>query len=182
MSFSNCYTTASICKGCRDTVGGIKGAYVVAGCITGVTTNQDGLITAINGSSGSVFSYKVEKNTSNFIETITPSLENGTVVYQQDLTLVFFKLQQATRNQIRLLAQNTDLKIIVETNDGTLFLLGEEFGMSLSAGTAETGTAFTDRNGYSITLQAFEKNPASQLLGTLSEVLSGLTLVPCAGC
>ena len=182
MSFSNCLTTSSICKGCRDNVGGIKSAYVIAGCVTGTTENGDGEILTVGATGGTVYQFQVEKNTSNFIETITPSLENGTVFYQQDLTLVFFKLQQAIRNQLRLLAQNTNLKVFVETNDGSIFYLGEDFGMYLSAGTAESGTAFGDRNGYSITLQGLEKDPARQLAGSLSETLVGLTLVPCTGC
>ena len=182
MSFSSCLTTSSICKGCRDNVGGIKSAYVIAGCVTGTTENAEGEILTVGATGGTVYQFQVEKNTSNFIETITPSLENGTVFYQQDLTLVFFKLQQATRNQLRLLAQNTNLKVFVETNDGSIFYLGEDFGMFLSAGTGESGTAFGDRNGYSITLQGLEKDPARQLAGSLSSTLVGLTLAPCSGC
>jgi hypothetical protein len=182
MSFSSCYITSNICKGCRDNVGGIKAAYVIAGCVTGVTTNGDGEILTVGATGGTVYEFQVEKNTSNFIETITPSLENGTVFYQQDLTLVFFKLQQAIRNQLRLLAQNTNLKVFVETNDGSIFYLGEDFGMYLSAGTGESGTTFGDRNGYSITLQGLEKDPARELAGSLASTLVGLTLVPCTGC
>lgn len=179
MSFSSCFVTSNICKGCRDNVGGIKAAYVVAGCVTGTTVDGDGKILTVGATGGTVYTFQVEKNTSSFVETITASLENGTVFYQQDLTLVFFKLDQAKRNQIRLLAQNTDMKVFVETNDGTIFYLGEDFGMFLSAGTAETGTAFGDRNGYSITLQGLEKDPARELAGSLASTLVGLTLDSC---
>lgn len=180
MSFSACYTTANICKSCRDTVGGVKAAYVLAPQgYTGVTENGTQEITQIGATGGTVFTFQVEKNTSNFVETITASLENGTVVYEQALTLVFHKLQQSTRNQIKLLAQNTDLKVIVETNDGSLFFLGEDFGMALSAGSAETGTAFADRNGYSITLQGFEKEPAKELASTLASTIVGMTISSC---
>jgi hypothetical protein len=182
MSFSACYISSNICKGCRDNVGGIKAAYIVAGCVTGTTVNGDGEIVTVGATGGTVYEFQVEKNTSSFVETITPSLENGTVFYQQDLTLVFFKLQQAIRNQIRLLAQNTNLKVFVETNDGSIFYLGEDFGMYLSAGTGESGTAFGDRNGYSITLQGLEKDPARELAGSLSSTLVGLTLQSCTGC
>ena len=179
MSFSSCFVTSNICKGCRDNVGGIKAAYIVAGCVTGTTVDADGKILTVGATGGTVYTFQVEKNTSSFVETITASLENGTVFYQQDLTLVFFKLDQAKRNQIRLLAQNTDMKVFVETNDGTIFYLGEDFGMFLSAGTAETGTAFGDRNGYSITLQGLEKDPARELAGSLASTLVGLTLDSC---
>ena len=180
MSFSSCYTTANICKGCRDAVGGIKQVYIVAGCVTGVTENGDQEILTVGAVSGTVYTYQVEKNTSNFVENIQASLENGTVVYNQQVNLVFLKLQQSTRNQIKLLAQNTNMKVFVETNEGSIFYLGEDFGMALSSGTAESGTAFADRNGYTLLLEGFEKEPAKKLAGSLSSTLVGLSLSSCA--
>jgi hypothetical protein len=179
MSFSSCYTTANICKGCRDSVGGIKQVYIVAGCVTGVTENADQEILTVGAVSGTVYTYQVEKNTSNFVENIQASLENGTVVYNQQVNLVFLKLQQSTRNQIKLLAQNTNMKVFVETNEGSIFYLGEDFGMALSSGTAESGTAFADRNGYTLLLEGFEKEPAKKLAGSLTSTLVGLTLASC---
>ena len=180
MSFSSCYTTANICKGCRDSVGGIKQVYIVAGCVTGVTENGDQEILTVGAVSGTVYTYQVEKNTSNFVENIQASLENGTVVYNQQVNLVFLKLQQSTRNQIKLLAQNTNMKVFVETNEGSIFYLGEDFGMALSSGTAESGTVFSDRNGYTLLLEGFEKEPAKKLAGSLSSTLVGLSLSSCA--
>lgn len=175
MSYSSCLISANICKGCRDTVGGVKAAYVIAGNVTGITENGTQEILTVGGT-GTTFTFEVEKNTSSFVETITASLENGTVFYDQILNLVFHKLQTSTRNQLKLLAQNTNLKVFVETNDGSIFYLGEDFGMFLQTGTAETGTAFGDRNGYAITLEAFEKEPAKKLAGSLSSTLVGITL------
>ena len=179
MSFSSCFTSANVCKGCRDAVGGIKSAYVVAGCVTGITQNADQEILTVGALSGTVYQFQVEKNTSNFVETIQASLENGTVVYNQVVNLVFLKLQQSTRNQIKLLAQNTNLKVFVETNEGDIFYLGEDFGLALQTGTAETGTAFADRYGYTVVLEGFEKEPAKLLASSLSNTLVGLTLSSC---
>lgn len=180
MSFSSCYVSSNICKGCRDAVGGVKSIYIVSGCVTGTTENADQEILTVGASGGTVYQFQVEKNTSNFVETIQASLENGTVVYNQVLNLVFLKLQQSTRNQIKLLAQNTNLKVFVETNAGDIFYLGEDFGLALQTGTAETGTAFADRYGYTIVLEGFEKEPAKKLAGDLSASLVGLSLAPCA--
>jgi hypothetical protein len=179
MSFSSCFTTANICKGCRDAVGGIKQVYIVAGCVTGVTENGNQEILTVGATGGTVYTYQVEKNTSNFVENIQASLENGTVVYNQQVNLVFLKLQQSTRNQIKLLAQNTNMKVFVETNEGSIFYLGEDFGMALSSGTAESGTAFADRNGYTLLLEGFEKEPAKKLAGSLTSTLVGLSLSSC---
>lgn len=179
MSFSSCFVSSNICKGCRDAVGGVKNVYVVAGCITGTTQNADQEILTVGATGGTVYQFQVEKNTSNFVETIQASLENGTVVYNQIVNLVFLKLQQSTRNQIKLLAQNTNMKVFVETNEGDIFYLGEDFGMALQTGTAETGTAFADRYGYTIVLEGFEKEPAKKLANPLSSTLVGLSLSTC---
>jgi iron only hydrogenase large subunit-like protein len=179
MSFSSCFTSSNICKGCRDAVGGIKAAYVVAGCVTGTTENADQEILTVGATGGTVYQFQVEKNTSNFVETIQASLENGTVVVNQIVNLVFLKLQQSTRNQIKLLAQNTNLKVFVETNEGDIFYLGEDFGLALQTSTAETGTAFADRYGYTVVLEGFEKYMAKKLAGSLSNTLVGLSLSSC---
>jgi hypothetical protein len=183
MSFSACYTTSTICKGCRDTVGGVKAAYIFGGPLSGITISTGETITTIGADPADLvklYEFQVEKNTSSFVENITTSLENGTVVYEQLLNLVFHKLQTSTRNQLKLLAQNTDLKVIVLTNDGSYWYLGENFGMALSTGTAESGTAFSDRNAYAITLQGFEKEPAMELGQSLSATLVGITLELCS--
>lgn len=184
MSLSACYVTSNICKGCRDNVGGVKAAYIFGACVTGVTEDGDFKITDIAGTGGTstVYTFAVEKETSSFTEAINASIPNGTVFYQQDLNLVFHKLQQSTRNQIRLLAQNTNLKVVVETNNGSYWYLGENFGMTLSAGSAETGTAYGDRNGYTITLTGLEREPAKELDGTIADVISGFTLEDCTYC
>jgi hypothetical protein len=89
------------------------------------------------------------------------------------------KLQQSTRNQIKLLAQNTNLKVFVETNEGDIFYLGEDFGLALQTSTAETGTAFADRYGYTVVLEGFEKYMAKKLAGSLQSTLVGLSLSSC---
>jgi hypothetical protein len=59
--------------------------------------------------------------------------ENGTVVYEQTVNAVFFKMQTSTRNQIKVLAQNPTIRMIVETNnagvDSQYVYVGEEYGM-----------------------------------------------------
>jgi len=167
MSCSNCLITSAICKGCRDTVGGLKNAYVLAGSITGITYTT-GSVTDINGT-GTWYEYQLEKNTSSFTEVITPSLENGTVFYQQELVMVFNKLRQSVQNQLIKLAQCTQLRVVVESNEGTFFLLGLDFGMAVSAGSASTGLTFGDRNGYTVTLTGFERDPAAAFDTTLTK-------------
>ena len=178
---STCDITSGFTLGCRDNTGGIANLYILSGSITSVTDASEGLISGITGS-GEFFKFELFRQTSDFSEAITSTPENGTVFYEQTLNAVFFKLQSSTRNQVKVLAQNPNLKVIVETNNGTVdgvgryWLLGEDRGMQLLSGTGATGTAFGDLNGYSLTFTGQEPNPASEVSGSLSDALSGITL------
>ena len=172
----SCDITSGFTLGCRDNTGGIKNLYILSGSITSVTDASEGLIGSISGS-GEFFQYELFRQTSDFSEAINATPENGTVFYEQTVNAVFFKLQSSTRNQIRVLAKNPDLKIIVETNNGSedgvgkYWLLGEQNGVQLLSGTGATGTAFGDLNGYSLTFTGQEPEPASEISGSLADAL-----------
>jgi hypothetical protein len=178
---STCDITSGFTLGCRDNTGGIANIYILSGSIDSVTDASEGLIQTISGS-GEFFKFELFRQTSDFTEAITSTPENGTVFYEQTVNAVFFKLQSATRNQVKVLAQNPNLKVIVETNNGTVdgvgryWLLGEDRGMQLLSGTGATGTAFGDLNGYTLTFTGQEPNPASEISGSLAGALSGITL------
>lgn len=178
---STCDITSGFTLGCRDNTGGIANLYILSGSIDSVVDASEGLIETISGS-GEFFKFELFRQTSDFSEAITSTPENGTVFYEQSLNAVFFKLQSSTRNQVKVLAQNPNLKVVVETNNGTVdgvgryWLLGEDRGMQLLSGTGATGTAFGDLNGYSLTFTGQEPNPASEISGSLAGALSGITL------
>ena len=177
----SCDITSGFELGCRDNTGGIKNLYILSGSISSITDASEGLIDAISGS-GEFFKYELFRQTSDFSEAINATPENGTVFYEQTVNATFFKLQSATRNQVRVLAKNPELKIIVETNNGAAdnvgryWLLGEENGVQLLSGTGGTGTAFGDLNGYTLTFTGQEPEPASELDGDLETVVSGITV------
>ena len=178
-----CDITSGFTLGCRDNSGGIKNVYILSGSISSIGEASDGLINAISGA-GTYYKFELTRQTGDFTETPTPSLENGTVFYQQDINVAFHKLQSSIRNQVKVLAQNPDLSIIVETNNGNespftgrYFLMGRYRGVSLSAGSAATGTAFGDANQYALTFSGQEPEPADEIQssnGTL-DMLSGIT-------
>ena len=177
----SCDITSGFELGCRDNTGGIKNLYILSGSISSITDASEGLIDEISGS-GEFFKYELFRRTSDFSEAISATPENGTVFYEQSVNATFFKLQSATRNQVRVLAKNPDLKVIVETNNGSedgigkYWLLGEENGVQLLSGTGATGTAFGDLNGYSLTFTGQEPEPASEISGSLTDAVSGITV------
>jgi hypothetical protein len=177
-----CDITSGFTLGCRDNSGGIKNIYILSGSIDTVDGYTNGYVTGISGS-GVFYKFELAKQTGDFTETINASTENGTVFYEQVINSPFHKMQSSTRNQIKVLAQNPALKVVVETNNGqddgigVLFLAGQQNGMTLSGGTGQTGTAFGDLNGYSLTFTGQEPLPASEVSGSsLSGVLDGITV------
>lgn len=180
----SCDITSGFTLACRDNSGGIKNIYILSGSISNVAEVSDGLISGITGS-GSFYKFELTKNTGDLTEAPTPSLEAGTVFYEQTLNVAFHKLQSSIRNQVKVLAQNPDLKIIVETNNGIespftgrYFLVGRYRGATLSAGSATTGTAFGDANQYALTFQGLEPEPMDEIKSTNGTVdfLSGITV------
>jgi len=178
-----CDITSGFQLGCRDNTGGLKSIYILSGSISSISGSQ-GLITAISGS-GVWYEFQLFRQTSNYSEELVATPENGTIVYNQTCNAVFFKMQTATRNQVRVLAQNPNLAIIIETQNGSetgaarWFLMGQVNGSQLLSGTAQTGTAFSDLNGYNLVFTGNEPNPASEVSGsasTFSGSLSGMTI------
>jgi hypothetical protein len=159
-----CDITSGFTLGCRDNVGSIKQIYILSGSVSSVSDASEGLINAITGS-GNFYTFELFRETSDYAENVTVAPENGTVVYEQTVNAVFFKMQTSTRNQIKVLAQNPDIKMIVETNntDNTskYVYVGEEYGVQLLSSAGGTGTLFGDRNGYTLTFTGREPNPAA---------------------
>lgn len=177
-----CDITSGFTLGCRDNVGGIKNVYILSGSVSGVTASG-GAISDIAGS-GTFYKFELPRNVGDFTETPVPSLENGTVFYTQTVNTAFHKLQASIRNQVKVLAQNPALKIVVETENGSddnvgqFFYVGQYRGATLTGGSGTTGTAFGDANQYALTFEATEPFPAQEITtsGALTDALTGITV------
>ncbi len=177
----SCDITSGFTLGCRDNTGGLKNIYILSGSVDS-TSGATGLLSELSGS-GTFYKFELTRQTGDFTEAITANVENGTIFYEQTVNAPFHKLQSATRNQVRVLAKNPDIKMIVETNNGsedgvgTLFYLGQTRGLSLTGGQGASGTAFGDLNGYTLTFTGQEPEPASELSGSnLAGVLAGISV------
>jgi hypothetical protein len=171
-----CLLNAALPLDCMKALGGLKTAYFLGGTISSTTTSIGGEITDINGT-GSFYQYELAKDTAFYSESINVSNVNGTVFYQGELTIVLQKMEAAKRNQILLLAQNRDLKIAFVDNNDVTYIMGVTRGAVMSAGTAATGTAVADLNGYTLTFQSQEPQSAGIIDGTLADVVDGITIV-----
>lgn len=168
----SCALTQGMVLDCKDSIGGIKAVWFIAAGDVSAVAEASGVVTAITKASGKVFyKYQLVKNSSSLTENVNANVQNGTVFYAQELSIVLNKMQANTRNEILLLAKNNLLAVLEDAN-GKYWLLGKENGLDLSAGSSATGTAQADRNGYTLTFSGGEKALAPEVTSTL---IAGLT-------
>jgi len=169
----SCNLTAGFTKGCKDNMGGIRKVWLtnkdgineVTPAVGSTSPLDEGIITAITmaGSPAAVFyEFTPNKDSSNWVENIQSNVQNGTIAYEQVLTLMFAKNEATKRNQIKLLGQAELVAIVLDKN-GLYWYLGEENGLELTGGSSASGTAMTDMNGWTLTLSGSERNPAREV-------------------
>jgi len=159
-----CLLTQGFTVGCKDSTGGIVELYFgnyVAGMT--ITANATGTVTSLTGTT--VYKYEAVKQTSSTTEAIQVSVENGTVVYNPVVVFALNKSEQTKRNEVKLLAQ-AKMIIISKDQNGKYWLFGKANGMDMTEGSANSGLAFADRNGYDLTFGGFEPEPATEILLT----------------
>lgn len=171
----NCLITDGIDLDCIDGIGGISTAWVLGGTVTSYTLNGTDQVSGLTGT-GTFYKYELSKDTATFTETITVAPTEGTVFYQQELTLNFLKLDATKRNQIKLLAKNRNLKVAYLDNNGNYMYLGASRGLQMSAGSDVVGANPGDGSKWSITLQGMEPSPANFIVTSLSAACSGSSI------
>ena len=165
--------TAGFTLDCNDSNGGIDKIFIANGPVQSIT-EAAGVITAITVGGAALvpadfFEFEVPRQTSSFTETINVSQENGTVFYDQALTMVFNKMEAAKRDQILLMAQATDMVVVFKDNNGKYFSVGVERGAFMTAGSSVSGTVYSDRNGYELTISGMEEAPSYEVTGSIVE-------------
>ena len=153
-----CALTQGFVLDCKESVGGIKSVRFVEFDNVASIAYAAGVATLTMVASKKFWKYAQVRETSSSTETITANVQNGTIFYKQELTVILNKLAAATRNEILLLAKNR-LMAIVEDMNGNFWLLGAKNGLDITGGNSATGTASGDRNGYTLTFQAMEADP-----------------------
>jgi len=166
-----CALTRGYTLDCRDSLGGITEVYFIESGNVSSVTEASGVVTSILKGIGKLFrKYELVPGTSSLTENINANVQNGTVFYSQELSIILNKLQANTRNEILLLAQN-NLIAVVGDNNGKYWLLGKTRSLSLTGGNGSTGTAQGDRSGYTLTFSAQEAAMAPEVS---SGIIAGL--------
>lgn len=158
---------------CLDSQGGVEKVFIGNGPVESFT-EADGVITAITVGGSALtpsdfFEFAVPRQTSSITETPTPSQENGTLFFDQALTLYLNKLEAEKRNQLLLMAQATHMIVVVKDNNSKYWSIGIEKGAYLSGGSSTTGTAYGDRSGYEIIISGMEPKPIFEVDSSIVE-------------
>ena len=167
-----CALTSNYTLDCRDSVGGLVEIYFIeAGNVSSII-EASGVVTAITKASGKVFrKYEQDQDTAFFVENLNSNVQNGSMFYQQELTIVCNKMQTAVRNELLLLNKNRLIAVAKYAN-GAYWLLGKTRFLHATAGNSGSGTASGDRNGYTFTYTALEPSLAPSVDST---IIAGLT-------
>lgn len=146
-------TISGISVDCAANMGGIKRVLIAnAADVTAITVSSD-VITAITmAASKKFYEFYFRPNTSNMASTWQVNNENGTNYVQTLVQMVFNRMDTTKRVSIMAIAQ-AECVAIVEDMNGVFWYLGYDYPLLINAGEAASGTARSDRNGYSITLE-----------------------------
>jgi hypothetical protein len=130
---------------------------------TGIVVSS-GEVTDIEMSSNILYRYSMPLGVASVTDTIVGSRENGTIYYTPTAQVLFNRLTKEDQNQIKLLGA-TKVVIFAQLNQqlanghDVIICLGRVNGMELNAGTMDTGAAWGDKNGYTLTFDGMEAEP-----------------------
>ena len=150
---------------CNRISGGIKYIYfAVYDQVTSIPT-ANGEITDLEMGSNMLYRYTMPLGVASLTDTITGSRENGTIFYTPTVNIILNRLTKEDQNQIKLLGATKTIifaqlnQTVTATGHDVIVCLGSVNGMELNAGTMDSGAAFGDRNGYTLTFDGLEQEP-----------------------
>jgi hypothetical protein len=178
---SSCFITEGYQLDCRNaSTGGIKAVWILGNSgntITAWTENGDEQITSISGT-GVFYKFELVTQSSSFSEAITVNTTEQSVVYEPTVTLNLPKLDSGLRRLFQELVSQNNIFAIVKDNNDRYWSVAFANGALVTAGSIETGTAYSDLNGLSaLTIVGGEPNASQEILvtSTLGAVMSGIT-------
>lgn len=151
----NTVTLTGINGKCDTSAGGIKRVLIAQkDDVTNISVDTaTGVIDAITMATDKYFvQWLFRKNTGNYTTALTSDPAIGTQAVTTDLNLQFTKAEATKRLEIQA-AINAAAVVIIEDMYGQYILLGKDNEVSVTAVNQQSGTAITDLNGYTLTLQ-----------------------------
>lgn len=144
--------------GCKDALGGIKRIYV-SEWTDGFWDDEASGEVADATAAETFYTYDMTRGSGSLNQTITSDLAAGTVYFDQVCSVTFNKVAAADIAEISNLVKGR-MAVLVQDNNDNWFVMGHKNGVEVTGGTAQTGTAAGDQNGFTIEFSAQEVAPA----------------------
>ena len=142
---------------CTNGKGGIKSVLLFPLGAVSASTVLANEVTALTVT-GETFLYKLKSNLSSYTAPIKVDKNNGTLWYEQSLSMILASDNKELRSEIHLLAQN-EVVCLVENADGTVVALGFGEGLQIAdANEYTSGVLKSDRRGHVIVLNGMEND------------------------
>lgn len=174
------FTLAGRGLACKNSLGGIKRIYATqwdpdnwnwdavgdgsgsttAGVVDGVTLTTGSTLTEVD-----FYTYDMTKASGSFNQTLTSDLTAGTIFFDQVCSVTFNLITPSDYVEITNLVKGRVALIVQDKNDNW-FVMGYKNGVECSGGTAQTGQAPGDQNGFTVEFSAQETTPAPFLAVT----------------
>ena len=144
--------------GCKDALGGIKRIYV-SEWTDGLWEDEVSGEVADAAAAETFYTYDMTRGSGSLNQTITSDLAAGTVYFDQVCSVTFNKVAASDITEISNLVKGR-MGVLVQDNNDNWFVMGHKNGVEVTGGTAQTGTAAGDQNGFTIEFSAQEVAPA----------------------
>ena len=165
--------TAGFTKTCIARTGGLVEVFLANRDDVDTFTLSGGIYTAVTMTSGTFVKFEFEQDSANLLQTGTR--ENRS--FKIDHVLEFFlgRIDQTQRDRLQEIADasNCGMIAIVKDANGLFWVLGysenflKERPLELETGASDTGKAFTDPNGTTVTIMNTDNEWARTFTGTI---------------
>jgi len=116
---------------------------------------SSGEVAGVTTTAQQFYTYDMTRGSGSLTQTITSDIAAGTVFFDQVCSVTFNKAAAADITELSNLVKGR-MAVLVEDNNGNWFVMGHKNGVEVSGGTAQTGTAVGDQNGFTIEFSAQE--------------------------
>ena len=144
--------------GCKDALGGIKRIYV-SEWTDGFWDDEASGTVPDAAAAETFYTYDMTRGSGSLNQTITSDLAAGTVYFDQVCSVTFNKVAASDIGEIANLVKGR-MAVLVQDNNDNWFVMGHKNGVEVTGGTAQTGTAAGDQNGFTLEFSAQEVAPA----------------------
>ncbi len=166
--------TAGFVKTCAARSGGLVEVFLANRDDVDTFTISGGIYTAVSMVGSGVFhKFEFEQDTANLLETATR--ENGSLKIDHILEFFLGKLDQTQRDRLQEIADASNCGMVAIVKDANVqrWVVGysenflKERPLELQTGAGDTGKAFTDLNGTTVTIASGDNEYSRTFTGTV---------------